>query len=78
MHSRPVLKEPNFFFLGLATLGLGKGCNVLVGESRRKSVSFFPFGTSKTMNLTSPQSDFSKLYETISKMTLRNNPISQN
>ena len=38
-----VFSNPHFFLLGL-----GKACNVLAGESRRKRVSFFPFGTSKT------------------------------
>ena len=38
----------NFFFRGLAPLGLGKRHNILLWEARRKRLSFFHFGTSKT------------------------------
>merc|ERR1712002_1335107 len=44
----PVLRQSglnfqtlNFRLLGLLTVGLGKGHNILVGEPRRKTVTFF-------------------------------------
>ena len=47
IRKRPVLppsraiKKARFFSLGLALLALGKVYNVLVGEARRKRLSFF-------------------------------------
>ena len=52
VQKRPVLRQSglnfqtlDFFFLGLATLGLGKRQKISVGEGRGKKAQFLPFFT---------------------------------
>ena len=73
-------KGPGIFFpLGLATLGLGKVYNVLVGESRRKRVSFFfPLALPKPWTLLRRSQISQNCTKQISKMTSSNDLISQN
>ena len=42
-HSRHAFEDLEILGLGLPTVGLGKGQNILVGEARRKKAHFFPF-----------------------------------
>ena len=41
-HSRHAFEDLEILHLGLPTVGLGKGQNILVGEARRKKAHFFP------------------------------------
>ena len=58
-HSRHAFEDLEIFFLGLPTVGLGKGQNILLGEARRKKAQFFPFLTLGTWpkNLSYPQAN---------------------
>ena len=47
-----LFERPDFFLLGLPSVGLGKGYSILVGEARRKRVTFFPLCHSKTWSNT--------------------------
>ena len=47
-HSRHAFEDLEILGLGLPTVGLGKGHNILVGEPRRKRAQFFHIATSKT------------------------------
>ena len=53
-HSRHAFEDLEILDLGLPTVGLGKGQNILVGEARRKKphfFRFFTFGTCPKNNL---------------------------
>ena len=47
-----LFERPDFFLLGLPSVGLGKGYSILVGEARRKRVTFIPLCHSKTWSNT--------------------------
>ena len=69
------LERPDFFFLGLPSVGLGKGKNVLVGRARRKTLSFFSFQLPKLSRFS--QKKLSKKIQSYPKLSraIQNYPM---